>query len=146
MSDDLEEMGPIDYLVVEFPGSRMTGEGFPILVDLVDRGIIRLIDFAFFIKGEDGSVVGVNVAELGDGQYDMTVFEGASSGLIDQDDVDEATRADRAGELGRHPRVREQVGRAVRRRVAPGWRAAGCARPHPGSAASGCARRGRELA
>ena len=91
MSDDLEEMGPIDYLVVEFPGSRMTGEGFPILVDLVDRGIIRLIDFAFFIKGEDGSVVGVNVAELGGGQYDMTVFEGASSGLIHQDDVDEAT-------------------------------------------------------
>ena len=39
--DDLEDMGPIDYLVVEFPGSRMTGKGLPMLVDLVDRGIIR---------------------------------------------------------------------------------------------------------
>jgi hypothetical protein len=84
-------MGPIDYLVVEFPGNKMTGEGFPILVDLVDRGIIRIIDLAFFIKGEDGSVVAVNIAELDTGEYDMTVFEGASSGLIHQDDIDEAS-------------------------------------------------------
>jgi hypothetical protein len=41
--DDLDELGPIDYLVVEFPGSRMTGEGLPLLVDLVDRGIIRIL-------------------------------------------------------------------------------------------------------
>jgi hypothetical protein len=40
VTNDLEQMGPIDYLVVEFPGSRMTGEGLPLLVDLVDRGII----------------------------------------------------------------------------------------------------------
>ncbi len=66
-------------------------KGFPILVDLVERGIIRIIDLAFFIKGEDGSVVGVNIAELGGGEYDMTVFEGASSGLIHQDDIDEAS-------------------------------------------------------
>src|SRR5215218_8308052 len=38
---ELDELGPIDYLVVEFPGSRMTGKGLPMLVDLVDRGIIR---------------------------------------------------------------------------------------------------------
>ena len=41
-------MGPIDDLVVEFPGSRMTGEGLPLLVDLVDRGIIRILDLAVF--------------------------------------------------------------------------------------------------
>jgi hypothetical protein len=41
--DDLDELGPIDYLVVEFPGSRMTGEGLPLLVGLVDRGIIRIL-------------------------------------------------------------------------------------------------------
>ena len=40
---ELEDMGPIDYLVVEFPGSKMTGEGLPLLVDLVDRGIIRIL-------------------------------------------------------------------------------------------------------
>ena len=88
--DDLDDLGPIDYLVVEFPGNKMTGEGFPILVDLVDRGIIRIIDLAFFTKAEDGSVAGVNIAELGDG-YDMTVFEGASSGLIGEDDIAEAS-------------------------------------------------------
>ena len=50
MADDLEQMGPIDYLVVEFPGSRMTGEeGLP-LVDLVDRGIIRILDLVFVKK------------------------------------------------------------------------------------------------
>ena len=37
-------MGPVDYLVIEFPGGRMTGEGVPLLVDLVDRGIIRILD------------------------------------------------------------------------------------------------------
>jgi hypothetical protein len=91
MSNDIEEMGPIDYLVVEFPGNKMTGEGFPILIDLVERGIIRIIDLAFFTKGEDGSVAGVNIAELGGGEYDMTVFEGASSGLISSEDADEAS-------------------------------------------------------
>ena len=49
-------MGPIDYLVVEFPGNKMTGEGLPLLVDLVDRGIIRILDFAFVMKELDGSV------------------------------------------------------------------------------------------
>ena len=91
VSNDLEEMGPIDYLVVEFPGNKMTGEGLPILVDLVERGIIRIIDLAFFMKAADGSVAGVNIADLGDGEYDLTVFEGASSGLISQDDIDEAS-------------------------------------------------------
>jgi hypothetical protein len=42
-SNGLQDMGPIDYLVVEFPGSKMTGEGLPLLVDLVDRGIIRIL-------------------------------------------------------------------------------------------------------
>jgi len=91
VSDDQREIGPIDYLVVEFPGNKMTGEGFPLLVDLVDRGIIRIIDLAFFTKAEDGSVAGINIAELSDGQYDLAVFEGASSGLIGKDDIDEAS-------------------------------------------------------
>ena len=50
------QTGPIDYLVVEFPGNRMTGEAFPLLVDLVDRGLIRIIDFVFVRKELDGSV------------------------------------------------------------------------------------------
>jgi Family of unknown function (DUF6325) len=92
--NDLEEMGPVDYLVIEFPGSRMTGEGFPLLVDLVDRGIIRLLDLTFVMKELDGSVRGVTIADLDeDGKLDLAVFEGASSGLIGQDDIDEASGA-----------------------------------------------------
>jgi hypothetical protein len=89
--DDLEDMGPIDYLVVEFPGNRMTGEGLPLLVDLVDRGIIRILDLVFVRKDLDGSVRGMAIADLDkDGQLDLAVFEGASSGLLDQEDLEEA--------------------------------------------------------
>ena len=99
MTDDLEqsdptgidEMGPVDYLVVEFPGNRMTGEGLPLLVDLVDRGIIRILDFAFVMKETDGTVHGMAIADFdGDGQLDLAVFEGASSGLLDEEDLAEA--------------------------------------------------------
>ena len=51
MADEVAEMGPVDYLVVEFPGSQMTGEGFPLLIDLVDRGLIRILDLVFVTKG-----------------------------------------------------------------------------------------------
>jgi hypothetical protein len=89
--DDLEDMGPIDYVVVEFPGSRMTGEGLPLLVDLVDRGIIRILDLVFVKKELDGSVRGLAIADLDkDGTLDLAVFEGASSGLLDREDLDEA--------------------------------------------------------
>ncbi|WP_406193930.1 DUF6325 family protein [Kitasatospora sp. NBC_01560] len=88
---ELDEPGPIDYLVIEFPGSRLTGEGLPLLVDLVDRGIIRILDLTFVTKAEDGSVVGIELADVnGDGELDLTVFEGVSSGLIDQGDLTEA--------------------------------------------------------
>ncbi|MFJ7156488.1 DUF6325 family protein [Streptomyces sp. NPDC101118] len=89
---DIEELGPVDYVVVEFPGNRMTGEGLPILVDLVDRGIIRIFDFVFVRKDLDGTVTAVELQDLG-GEIDLSVFEGASSGLLDQGDLDEAGSA-----------------------------------------------------
>ena len=88
---DIDEMGPIDYIVVEFPGSKMTGEGFPILLDLVDRGIVRILDLVFVTKNLDGSVQGIAIADLdGDGELDLAAFEGASSGLLGEDDIEEA--------------------------------------------------------
>ncbi|MFI8966333.1 DUF6325 family protein [Streptomyces sp. NPDC053493] len=92
MSDDeLSEMGPVDYLVLEFPGNRMTGEALPLLLDLVERRVIRVLDLSFVRKDEDGSVRAVKVADMdGDGTLDLAVFEGASSGLLGEDDLQEA--------------------------------------------------------
>ncbi len=86
------EMGPIDFFVVEFPGNRMTGEGLPLLVDLVDRGVIRILDLAFIRKELDGSVAGIELTDLGS-EVDLTVFHGASSGLLGDDDLAEAAAA-----------------------------------------------------
>jgi uncharacterized membrane protein len=91
MTNDLDDTGPIDYLVVEFPGNRMTGEAFPLLVDLVDRGLVRILDLVFVRKDTDGSVVALELKDFdGDGELDMSVFAGASSGLIGDDDIREA--------------------------------------------------------
>jgi hypothetical protein len=85
------DLGPVSYLVVEFPGSKMTGEGFPILVDLVDRGLIRILDLVFVTKDLDGSVRAIELRDLDrDGSMDLAVFEGASSGLLDQEDLGDA--------------------------------------------------------
>ncbi|MGW7407553.1 DUF6325 family protein [Streptomyces sp. NPDC054833] len=90
--NDAEEMGPVDYLVIEFPGNRMTGEAFPLLVDLVERGIVRILDLTFVRKDSDGSVTGLELQDLGD-EVDLSVFAGASSGLLDQGDIEEAGNA-----------------------------------------------------
>jgi|SRR6185437_275059 len=88
MWDDSQTMGPIGYLVVEFPGNKMTGEGFPALVDLVDRGLIRILDLRFVRRDLDGSMLALELSDIdGDGQLDLAVFEGASSGLLDQEDL-----------------------------------------------------------
>lgn len=88
--DELNEMGPIDYLLVEWPGRQPTGEAMPHLIDLVDRGLVRILDLAFVTKGEDGSIAGLEIADLGDVGAEFAVFEGASSGLLSDDDLAEA--------------------------------------------------------
>src|SRR5947207_3084643 len=89
-----EELGPIDYLVVEFPGNKMTGEGFAILLDLVERGMIRIIDLVFVTKDDDGTITALDISDVDhDGQLDLTVFQGATSGLLDSSDLDDASDA-----------------------------------------------------
>jgi uncharacterized protein DUF6325 len=91
--DDLNEMGPIDYVLVEWSGQQPTGEAMPHLVDLVDRGLIRILDLTFLTKAEDGSVASLEIGDLGDAGAEFAVFEGASSGLLSDDDVSEAAGA-----------------------------------------------------
>ena len=95
MSDSELELGPVDYLIVEWPaGKEPTGEGLTILGDLTDRGLIRVLDLAFVRKEEDGSVSGLALADIdGDGELDLIGFAGASSGLLDENDYDEAGAA-----------------------------------------------------
>jgi hypothetical protein len=89
MADDTGHMGPISYLIAEFPGNKMTGEGFPALVDLVDRGLIRILDLIFVTRNQDGSLQALELQDLGD-EIDLTVFEGSSAGLLDEGDLTEA--------------------------------------------------------
>jgi uncharacterized protein DUF6325 len=90
----LEEMGPIDYVVLEWPGELPTaGEVQPLLLDLVDRGIIRILDIAFLTKDEDGSVSALEVGDLKQVAAAFAEFEGASSGLLGFDDLEEAAAA-----------------------------------------------------
>ncbi len=99
-TDDMDELGPIDVVVIGFPADApMTGEAAPLLVDLVDRGIIRVLDVLFVTKGEDGAVAGFNVDGIEPGRVgDFTVFEGASSGLLGDDDAESAAAAMEPGE------------------------------------------------
>ena len=92
--EQLDEMGPIDYVVLEWDGDQpVTGEVMPLLIDLVDRGIIRILDIAFLVKDEDGSVAAMDFADAARRDAGLAEFEGASSGLLGQDDLEEAAAA-----------------------------------------------------
>jgi Family of unknown function (DUF6325) len=92
-AEEFDEMGPIDYLLVEWPGRQPTGEAAPHLIDLVDRGLIRILDLVFLHKDEDGSLVRLEISDLGDQVEAFAEFEGASSGLLSDEDTDEAGSA-----------------------------------------------------
>ena len=89
-AEDINEMGPIDYILVEWPGRQPNGEVAPHLVDLVDRGLIRILDLIFVTKDEDGTVRGLEIADVGGAVAELSIFEGASSGLLSDEDVSEA--------------------------------------------------------
>src|SRR5512135_263309 len=94
MAEETTPMGPVSYLIVEFPGNKMTGEGFPILIDLVDRGLIRILDLIFVTREIDGSTHVIELRDIDhDGKLDLMVFEGASSRLLDASDITDAGQA-----------------------------------------------------
>ena len=90
-----EELGPIDIVVIGFPADApMTGEAVPLLVDLVERGIIRVLDVLFVTANADGTVSGFDATDLdAKGVGDFKIFEGASSGMLGEDDVATAAEA-----------------------------------------------------
>ncbi len=84
-----QDLAPIDYVVIEFDALEPTGEGLDILLDLVDRGIIRILDLEVVKHNDDGTVVGMraeDVSQMGIGSFD--IFIGASTGLFTQEDFD----------------------------------------------------------
>jgi hypothetical protein len=94
MANETGALGPISYLIVEFPGNKMTGEGFATLLELVDRGVIRILDLLFVKRDSDGSIQALELQDIDrDGSFDLAAFAGASSGLLSETDVSEAAAA-----------------------------------------------------
>jgi hypothetical protein len=89
MESSEEQLGPIDVVVIGYPpGAPMTGEAIPLLLDLVDRGIIRVLDARFVRKDLDGTFSGFDFADLDEDSIgDLAVFAGASTGLLGDDDT-----------------------------------------------------------
>ena len=88
---EADEIGPVEYLIVAFPGNRFRGEIAPALAELVEAGTIRIIDIAFVGKDEDGTVASFELTEL-----DPDVREGLEamgvevSGLLNEEDLEAA--------------------------------------------------------
>ena len=89
--EDLVDVGPIDYLALEFPEARVSGEGLAALLDLVDKGTVRILDLRAVKREVDGTFTEMEIADFdSDGTLDLAVFRGVSSGLLDDDDLSQA--------------------------------------------------------
>lgn len=85
--------GPVAYLVLEFPDACWRGAPLRALLDLVERGVIRVLDLRVVRRAYDGSYDVVTLRELeGDGTLDLRDFDGVESGLLDTDDLGEVAR------------------------------------------------------
>jgi len=89
------DFGPVDIAVIGYPpDAPMTGEAVPLLLDLVDRGIVRVLDVLFVVKEQDGSFAGFEARDLDERDVgDLAMFEGASSRLLGDDDAAAAAEA-----------------------------------------------------
>lgn len=88
MTVNLDELGPVDWIVVEFPGSKLTGEIAPILKDYVDRGLIRILDLLFLKKDGDGNFEAFEALDLDDSEIgELRAYETALAMLLSEQDV-----------------------------------------------------------
>jgi len=84
------DVGPIDFLAVELPGAKMQGKGLEALLDLTDRGIIRILDLVV-VRVDESGFTAMELTDLdGDGELDLAVFQGVRSGLLDEEDLAES--------------------------------------------------------
>ncbi len=88
MSDveSADVLGPVDHLVVEFPAGAVTAQAFGGLLDLVDRGLVYVLDLEFVERPAQGAPRVIDVAAVSDDPT-LAVLAGASSGLLDTDDL-----------------------------------------------------------
>jgi hypothetical protein len=94
-NDADEQLGPIEFVAVEFPDGRVGEAGFDVLLDLERRGVIHILDVEFVTKGDDGTLAFTAPDALpAAAGTDLSVWDGASSGLLDADDL-----ADIGGEM-----------------------------------------------
>src|SRR5690348_17936703 len=85
---EIDDLGPIDTMVIEFKSKEINGELIPPLLDLVDRRLIRVLDALIVMKGEDGSVQTLTSEDLDPAQVgELGALAGASSGLMDDEDA-----------------------------------------------------------
>lgn len=92
--ETLDELGPVDWIVVEFPGSRFDGTIAPTLTDLVDRGIIRVLDLLMIRKDEDGEFEAFEISDLDDSEIgQIRELETAMANLLSQEDVQSVAEA-----------------------------------------------------
>jgi hypothetical protein len=97
---DIDVHGPIDFVLIEFPGDRPTGGTAQALLDLVDAGLVRVYDLVIVRKDADGTVSGVAIDESLDGRLGgFTAFDGVQTGLLGDEDVREAAEAMQAGTI-----------------------------------------------
>ena len=131
-TEQLEELGPIDYIVLEWAGDQpVTGEVMPLLLDLVDRGVIRILDIAFLVKAEDGSVAAIDFAEVAAKGHGPRRVRGRVLRLAQPGRPRRGRHRAGAGHRRRRARVGEPLGRARRRRASPLRRSARRERTHP---------------
>ena len=93
-SEPVDELGPVDWIVVEFPGSRFKGEIAPALGELVERGIVRVLDLLLIRKGEDGTLDFHELSDLDESEIGgLRAYEGELATLLSEDDVTAAAAA-----------------------------------------------------
>jgi hypothetical protein len=82
-------IGPVEYIVVGFPGNKFNGEIIPELTALVDKGLVRILDLVFIGKDADGEVLAFEFDEMAD-LPGIDELEGETGGLISQEDIEHA--------------------------------------------------------